>query len=87
VEVLNPDPVIVTMVAALPASIDEGETELITGVTVGAGFEVEDPEPPSEQPKTRHNKTKQITAIQPLNLFSINASLAYGYYLSKWFSR
>jgi hypothetical protein len=64
VEGVNPVPVIVTVVAALPASTVEGAIELIIGIT-GGGAEVEDPELPLEQPETRHDKETQIAAIHP----------------------
>jgi hypothetical protein len=71
VEGVNPVPVIVTVVAALPASMVRGEIELIIGVA-GGGVEVEDPELPLEQPETRHVKDTQIAAIHPPNLFGID---------------
>ena len=72
VEAVNPVPVTVTVVAALPASMVEGAIELIVGVTCGGGAEVEDPELPPEQPETRHDKDTQIAAIHPPNLFGID---------------
>jgi hypothetical protein len=74
VEAVNPVPVTVTVVAALPASMAEGAIELIVGVTCGGGAEVEDPEFPPEQPETRHDKDTQIAAIHPLNLFGIKSN-------------
>jgi len=63
------------VVAALPASTVEGAIELIIGVT-GGGVDVEDPEPPPEQPETAHNKDTQIAANQPLVLFGIEANFS-----------
>ena len=74
VEGVNPVPVTVTVVAALPASTVEGTIELIIGVTGGGGTAVEDPELPPPQPETRHNKGTQIAAIHPPNLFGIEAN-------------
>jgi hypothetical protein len=76
VEGVNPVPVIVTVVAALPASTAEGAIELIIGV-IGGGAEV-DPELPLEQPETRHDKETQIAAIHPPNLFGIEANSSVG---------
>jgi hypothetical protein len=74
VEGVNPVPLIVTVVAPLPASIVEGAIELIIGVAGGGGVEVEDPELPLEQPETRHDKDTQIAVIHPPNLFGIEAN-------------
>jgi hypothetical protein len=74
VELVKPVPVIVTVVCALPAITVEGAIELIVGVTDGGGAEVEDPELPLEQPETRQKKEMQITAIQLLNLYGIEAN-------------
>jgi hypothetical protein len=74
VEGVNPVPVIVTVVAALPASRVEGEIELIIGAAVGGGVEVEDPELPLEQPDTKHDKDTQTAAIHPPNLFGIETN-------------
>jgi hypothetical protein len=71
VDGVNPVPVTVTVVAALPASTVEGAIELIIGVIGGGGAEVEAPEP--EQPETRHNKDTQIAAIHSPNLFGMQA--------------
>jgi hypothetical protein len=68
VEGVNPVPVTVTVVAALPASTFEGAIELIVGVICGGGIALEDPVLPPEQPETRHEKGTQIAAIHLLNL-------------------
>jgi hypothetical protein len=73
VEGVNPVPVTVTVVAALPASTVEGAIEPIVGVVCGRGVELEDPVLPPEHPETRHDKDTQIAAIHPLNLFGIEA--------------
>jgi hypothetical protein len=73
VEGVNPVPVTVTVVAALPASTVEGAIELIVGVICGGGIELEDPVLPPEQPETRHDKDTQIAAIHLLNLCGIEA--------------
>jgi len=72
VEDVNPVPVIVTVVAALPASTTEGAIELTIGVT--GAVEVEDPELPLEQPETRNDEHTQITAIHPPKLFGIDGN-------------
>ena len=74
VEAVNPVPVTVTVVAVLPANMVEGAIELIAGVTGAEEVEVEDPELPPEQPKTRHDKDTQIAAIHPPTLFGIEAN-------------
>ena len=74
VELVNPVPVMVTVVAVLPASTVEGAIELTDGVAGGGGVEVEEPGPPLEQPETRQDKEMQIAAIQPANLCGIEAN-------------
>lgn len=71
VEGVNPVPVTVTVVAALPASTVEGAMELIVSGDGGAGVDVSGL--PPEQPKARHDTDTQIAVIHPPSLLDMEA--------------